>query len=359
LYLWSKTLLPSYILTTLGDRMEMAHSVEGRVPFLDHHLVEVIRSQPVNQKINGMTEKYVLREAVRDVVTDTVYRRQKHPFLSPPATLNPTGKLNAMVQDTLRGTALTSLPFFRSEKGGGSARPARHDGRGFTRGERSDPDDPGQRVCLAGALRPRRMIFASRRGGSRAAAVLLSGMGPEAPRLSAVLVAGLQRRRAQRVLDALAVQTVAGSIEVIVVDLGDDRLPRLAVAPALKHVYAKRPAIKRWGAARAEGVRLASADVIGFIEDHCFPDPDWAERLIEAYRDSWAAVGYAFTNANPRTFVSRASLLARYGRFVHPTHPAPRLWSPATTCRIDAHCCCRLALNSTACSPSTSTFRRC
>lgn len=116
LYLWSKTMLPSYILTTLGDRMEMAHSIEGRVPFLDHHVVEVIRSQPVNQKINGMTEKYVLREAVRDVVTDTVYRRQKHPFLSPPATLNPTGKLNAMVQDTLRGPMLGSLPFFDQKK---------------------------------------------------------------------------------------------------------------------------------------------------------------------------------------------------------------------------------------------------
>jgi len=116
LYLWSKTALPGYVLTTLGDRMEMAHSIEGRVPFLDHHVVEVIRSQPVNQKINGMTEKYVLREAVRDVVTDTVYRRQKHPFLSPPATLNPQGKLNALVQDTLRGTTLASLPFFDQKK---------------------------------------------------------------------------------------------------------------------------------------------------------------------------------------------------------------------------------------------------
>jgi asparagine synthase (glutamine-hydrolysing) len=116
LYLWSKTLLPSYILTNLGDRMEMAHSIEGRVPFLDHHVVEVIRSQPVSQKINGMTEKYVLREAVRDVITDTIYRRQKHPFLSPPATLNPEGKLNALVQDTLRGTTLASLPFFDQKK---------------------------------------------------------------------------------------------------------------------------------------------------------------------------------------------------------------------------------------------------
>jgi asparagine synthase (glutamine-hydrolysing) len=49
---------------------------------------------------------------VRDVVTDTIYRRLKHPFLSPPATLNPDGKLNAMVQDTLRGATMASLPFF-------------------------------------------------------------------------------------------------------------------------------------------------------------------------------------------------------------------------------------------------------
>jgi len=96
--------------------MEMGHSIEGRVPFLDHHLVEVIRSQPVSQKIRGMTEKYVLREAVRDVITDTVYRRQKHPFLAPPATLDPQGKLNAFVQDTLRGPQLAGIPFFDQEK---------------------------------------------------------------------------------------------------------------------------------------------------------------------------------------------------------------------------------------------------
>jgi asparagine synthase (glutamine-hydrolysing) len=111
-YLWAKTGLPAYILTMLGDRMEMAHSVEGRVPFLDHHLVEVIRSQPVNQKIRGMTEKYVLREAARDVITDTVYCRQKHPFLSPPATLDPDKRLGVFVQDTLRGSVLGSIPFF-------------------------------------------------------------------------------------------------------------------------------------------------------------------------------------------------------------------------------------------------------
>jgi asparagine synthase (glutamine-hydrolysing) len=100
----------------LGDRVEMAHSIEGRVPFLDHHVVEVIRSQPVSQKIRGMTEKYVLREAVRDVVSDTVYRRQKHPFLSPPATLNPEERLSTFVQDTLRGPVLASIPYFDQSK---------------------------------------------------------------------------------------------------------------------------------------------------------------------------------------------------------------------------------------------------
>lgn len=96
--------------------MEMAHSVEGRVPFLDHQLVELVRSQPVTQKINGMTEKYVLREAVRDLITDTVYRRQKHPFLSPPATLHPEHKLEVFMQDTLRGPALGKIPFFNQKR---------------------------------------------------------------------------------------------------------------------------------------------------------------------------------------------------------------------------------------------------
>jgi asparagine synthase (glutamine-hydrolysing) len=116
LYLWAKTVLPNYILTVLGDRMEMAHSVEGRLPFLDHHVVETICRMPVRQKIRGMTEKFVLREAARPVLTDTVYRRQKHPFLSPPATLNQDGRLHQIMQDSLRGPILASLPFFDRRK---------------------------------------------------------------------------------------------------------------------------------------------------------------------------------------------------------------------------------------------------
>ena len=111
LYLWAKTVLPHYILSNLGDRMEMAHSIEGRVAFMDHNVAEYLHQVPVALKIHGMTEKYILREAVRDVVTDTVYRRQKHPFLSPPATLNPEGDLHGLMQDTLRSEAAAAVPF--------------------------------------------------------------------------------------------------------------------------------------------------------------------------------------------------------------------------------------------------------
>ena len=153
LYLWAKTVLPGYILTVLGDRMEMAHSVEGRVPFLDHEVVELLRSMPVGQKIRGMTEKFVLREAARPVLTDTVYRRQKHPFLSPPATLNPNDRLHEMVQDALRGSSVRRVPFLDQAKvvrmldrlPDAAAR-----GAG---GHRPDPDDTAQRLRAGGAVR--------------------------------------------------------------------------------------------------------------------------------------------------------------------------------------------------------------
>jgi asparagine synthase (glutamine-hydrolysing) len=106
LYIWSKTMLPGYILGNLGDRMEMAHSVEGRLPFLDHFVVEEAARMPVGMKIRGMTEKYVLREATRSVLIDKVYGRQKHPFMTPPATMQTSGRLYTFMQDTLRGKLL-------------------------------------------------------------------------------------------------------------------------------------------------------------------------------------------------------------------------------------------------------------
>ena len=86
------------------------------MPFLDHHVVELVTELPVTQKIRGLTEKYVLREAARSVLTETVYGRHKHPFTSPPVALTPNERLHQLLQDTLRGPTLASLPFFDERK---------------------------------------------------------------------------------------------------------------------------------------------------------------------------------------------------------------------------------------------------
>jgi asparagine synthase (glutamine-hydrolysing) len=106
LYLFGKTMLPNYILSNLGDRMEMAHSIEGRLPLLDHRVAELAARMPVSMKIRGGIEKYVLREAARPVLTHTVYSRMKHTFLSPPSTMQQGGGLFTFLQDTLRSSAL-------------------------------------------------------------------------------------------------------------------------------------------------------------------------------------------------------------------------------------------------------------
>lgn len=50
-------MLPSFILNYLSERMEMAHFVQGRIPYLDHHLAKVVARMPVDMKGKGMKEK--------------------------------------------------------------------------------------------------------------------------------------------------------------------------------------------------------------------------------------------------------------------------------------------------------------
>ena len=81
-----RTQLPSYILNCLGDRAEMANSVEGRVPFLDHKLVEFACGLPSTLKVRDGQGKVLLREALGQ--SHPAYRAAKKVFLSPAATLD-------------------------------------------------------------------------------------------------------------------------------------------------------------------------------------------------------------------------------------------------------------------------------
>jgi asparagine synthase (glutamine-hydrolysing) len=80
-----KTLLPGYILSSQGDRMLMAHSVEGRFPFLDHRVVEFCMRIPPGLRMNGLTEKHILRESMRNLLPAEIRKMVKQPYRAPDA----------------------------------------------------------------------------------------------------------------------------------------------------------------------------------------------------------------------------------------------------------------------------------
>jgi len=84
-YLEMRTLLAGYLLNTQGDRMLMAHSVEGRFPFLDRHVVELASTLPAGHKLRGLDEKHVLKRAARGLVPPAILARKKQPYRAPDA----------------------------------------------------------------------------------------------------------------------------------------------------------------------------------------------------------------------------------------------------------------------------------
>ncbi|MBC3212445.1 asparagine synthase (glutamine-hydrolyzing) [Serratia fonticola] len=117
LELWQKTVLPSYILTVLGDRAEMANSIEGRVPFLDNKLFELLMKAPTHLKISGRTEKFILREAMKGRVHRDILSQTKMPFMSPPAKLsNNSSSLRDYMGDIFNSSYLENQPFYCPQK---------------------------------------------------------------------------------------------------------------------------------------------------------------------------------------------------------------------------------------------------
>src|SRR5262249_42496386 len=82
-YLETTLLLPGYILSSQGDRVSMAHAVEGRFPFLDHRLVEFAARIPTSMKLRGLDEKHILKRASRGLVPDSILARSKQPYRAP------------------------------------------------------------------------------------------------------------------------------------------------------------------------------------------------------------------------------------------------------------------------------------
>jgi asparagine synthase (glutamine-hydrolysing) len=82
-YLEIVTFLSPYLLSSQGDRMGMAHSVEGRFPFLDYRVVEFCERLPSRLKLRGLREKRLLREVGRKYLPPEIWTRRKRPYRAP------------------------------------------------------------------------------------------------------------------------------------------------------------------------------------------------------------------------------------------------------------------------------------
>ncbi len=82
-YLETMYLLPGYILSSQGDRMAMAHSVEGRYPFLDHRVVEFAAKLPPHMKMKVLDQKHLLKQAAGARIPESIQKRPKQPYRAP------------------------------------------------------------------------------------------------------------------------------------------------------------------------------------------------------------------------------------------------------------------------------------
>lgn len=82
-YLEFKLFMPGNLLSSQGDRMLMGNSLEGRFPYLDHRLIEFAGKIPPKFKINGLNEKYILKQIGKDYLPNEITSRDKRPYRAP------------------------------------------------------------------------------------------------------------------------------------------------------------------------------------------------------------------------------------------------------------------------------------
>ncbi len=111
-YTWIKTMLECQILNWGGDRVDMANSMESRPAFLDHKVAEVAANIPPKVRIRGDVEKWVLREAMKHILPEVLYKREKFAFMAPP------GHTETKKQDAVNDLINTHMNDQEIEKAG-------------------------------------------------------------------------------------------------------------------------------------------------------------------------------------------------------------------------------------------------
>jgi asparagine synthase (glutamine-hydrolysing) len=106
--LWMKSHFVNYVLA--GERLDMGHAVEVRLPFLDHHLFELMRDIPSAHLARRGENKHLLRQIAKGVVCPRVLQSAKKPFFAPPGSGDDV--LHQLFQDLLRSQTFEAIPFF-------------------------------------------------------------------------------------------------------------------------------------------------------------------------------------------------------------------------------------------------------
>jgi asparagine synthase (glutamine-hydrolysing) len=114
-YVEMKTLLSGYLLSSQGDRVAMAHSIEGRFPFLDHRVIEFCCKLPPTVRMRVLTEKYILKESMKDLLPKSILKRSKQPYRAPDSQSFFRGNPPDYIGELLSDSNLKTTGYFNAK----------------------------------------------------------------------------------------------------------------------------------------------------------------------------------------------------------------------------------------------------
>lgn len=140
------------------------------------------------------------------------------------------------------------------------------------------------------------------------------------PEMSVIVLTPDNYETIRKTIRRLRAQSVRDRLEIVMVvpSARDLNIPESDLEEFCRFRVVEVGDMNSTAKARATGVQQASAAIVAFVEDHAFPSAGWAEALIEAHKQRWAAVGPAMANANPHSLISWANLIIEYCEWLDP-----------------------------------------
>lgn len=115
-YLESTIFMSGYLLSSQGDRMAMANSVEGRYPFLDHRVIEYAAQLPESMKLNSLNEKFILKKMMKGKIPESILKRHKQAYRAPVYSSFIGPEAPEYVKEMLSEATLKNFGYFDAAK---------------------------------------------------------------------------------------------------------------------------------------------------------------------------------------------------------------------------------------------------